>query len=131
MFTCKGVVIGYNSPLWKHKKKEEKTRKTICSLNSEKQWKYFFLIIKKVVFENTKNTKNKNTPPFPRQVFCIFYFQEQKTVFENMNQTEPKTLFKNCLFLIIFTQKIKFDGFTTEAIFFENLFRKLFASNTR
>ena len=39
-FAGGGVVVGWNSPLWKHKKqlrkhkkKEEKTRKTIYSLN--------------------------------------------------------------------------------------------------
>ena len=88
---------------------------------SKKKW---FLRIRKI-------QKIKTHPTFLNKFFCVFYFQKQKTVHENKKQTDPKALFKNCLFLIIFTQKIKFDGFTTEAIFFENLFRKLFASNTR
>ena len=44
-----GVVVGWSSPSWKHKKqlgkhkkKEQKTRRTICSLNSEKTMKTFF-----------------------------------------------------------------------------------------
>ena len=42
-----------------------------------------------MVFENTKNTKNKNTPPSPNKFFVFFVFQEQKTVLENRNQTNP------------------------------------------
>ena len=48
------VVVGWNSPLWKHKKqlgkhkkKEEKTRKTIYALNSEKTMKTSFYCSKK------------------------------------------------------------------------------------
>ena len=47
----------YKKHIRKHKKKKEKTRKTIYYLNSEKIMKTFFIIIKKMVFDNTKNIK--------------------------------------------------------------------------
>ena len=55
----------------------------------KKQWKHLFIVLKKEVFENTKNTKKTKHRPFPKQVFC---FQEHKTVPENRNQTDPKAL---------------------------------------
>ena len=59
-------------------------------MNNEQTMKTSFLLfLKKVVFENTKNTKNKNTPPSPNKFFVFFVFQEQKTVLENRNQTNP------------------------------------------
>ena len=48
-FAGEGVVVGWSSPLWKHKKqlrkykkKEDKTRKIIYYLNSEKTMKTSF-----------------------------------------------------------------------------------------
>ena len=95
-----GVVVGWNSPLWKHKKqlgkykkKKEKTQKTIYSMNSEKTMKTSFYCSQKSGFwEHKKHKKQKHTP-FPKQVFCVFCFQEQKTVLENKNQTSPTTSF--------------------------------------
>ena len=52
-FTGGGVVVGWSSPLWKHKKqlrkhkKEEKTQKIIYYLNSEKTMKTSFYYYKK------------------------------------------------------------------------------------
>lgn len=52
-----GVVVGWNSPLWKHKKqlgkykkKKEKTQKTIYSMNSEKTMKTSFYCSQKSGF---------------------------------------------------------------------------------
>lgn len=52
-----GVIVGWNSPLWKHKKQlgkhkkeKEKTRKTIYSLNSEKTMKTSFYCSQKSGF---------------------------------------------------------------------------------
>ena len=56
-FAGEGVVVGWSSPLWKHKKqlrkhkkKEKKIRKTIYSLNSEKTMKTSFYCSKKSGF---------------------------------------------------------------------------------
>ena len=56
-FAGGGVVVGWNSHLWKHKKqlrkhekKEEKIRKIIYSLNNEKTMKTSFYCFKKMVF---------------------------------------------------------------------------------
>ena len=80
-----GVVVGWSSPLWKHekqlgkhKKKKEKTRKTIYFMNSEKQWKHLFIVLKKVVFENTENTKDKNTPLSLNKFFVFFVLKNGK-----------------------------------------------------
>ena len=91
------MIVGWNSPLWKqkkqlgkHKKKEEKTRKTIYFLNNEKIMKISFYCYKKSGFrEHGKHKKQKHIP-FPKQVFCVFCFEEQKTFLENRNQTSPK-----------------------------------------
>ena len=84
-FADGGVVVGWNSPLWKHKKqlrkhikKEEKTRKTIYYLNSEKTMKTSFYCSKKVIFENTENIKNKNIPPSPNKFFEFVVFKNIK-----------------------------------------------------
>ena len=56
-FAGGGVVVGWSSLLWKHKKhlrkhkkKEEKTRKTIYSLNNEKTMKTSFYYSQKSSF---------------------------------------------------------------------------------
>ena len=96
------MVVRWSSPLWKykkqlrkHKKKKEKTQKTIYSMNSEKIMKTSFYYSKKNGFwEYEKHKKTKNTT-FLKQVFCVFCFQEHKTVLENKNQTDLKRLFVN------------------------------------
>ena len=81
-----GVVVGWSSPLWKHKKKKEKIRRTICSLNSEKTIKTSFYCFQKIGFsEHRKHKKQKHTP-FPKHVFSLFCFQEQKIVLEKPNR---------------------------------------------
>ena len=42
------------------------------------QWKHFFIVLKKVVFENTENTKNKNTPLTPNMFLVFFVFKNKK-----------------------------------------------------
>ena len=60
MWWLGGVYISRNTKSNQEniKKKEKKTRKTIYYLNSGKTIKHVFIIIKEVVFENMKNTKN-------------------------------------------------------------------------
>ena len=92
-FVGGGVVVGWNSPLYKHKKqlrkhkkKEKKTRKTIYYLNSEKTIKTSFYYYQKNGFWKHGKYKKQKHIPFPKQVFCVFCFQEQKTVLENRNR---------------------------------------------
>ena len=75
--------------LRKHKKKEKKTQKTIYSLNIEKQWKYLFIVLKKVVFENMKNTKYKNTSPSPNRLFVFFVFKNIKQFLKTGTKEAP------------------------------------------
>ena len=49
-FAGEGVVVGWSSLLWKHKKKEEKIRKTIYSSNNEKTMKTSFYCSQKSGF---------------------------------------------------------------------------------
>ena len=50
----------------------------------------FSIVFKKSGFwEHRKHKKQKHTP-YPKHVFSVFCFQEQKTVLENSNQTNPK-----------------------------------------
>ena len=44
----------------------------------KKQWKHLFIVIKKVVFENTENTKNKNTLHSSNKFFMSFVFENKK-----------------------------------------------------
>ena len=90
------MVVGWSSYLWKHKKqlrkhkkKEEKTRKTIYYLNNEKTMKTSFYCFKKNGFWEYKKYKKQKHTPFPKQNFYIFCFHEYKTVLENKNQTCP------------------------------------------
>ena len=48
----------------KTQKKKKKTRRIICSLNNEKTIQTFFIALKKWLFDNTRNTKQK-APPSP------------------------------------------------------------------
>ena len=65
-FVGGGVVVGWSSPLWKYKKQLRKHK------NKE---------------EKTQKIK---THPLPQTSFFVFfYFQEQKTVIKNKNQTDP------------------------------------------
>ena len=64
--------------LRKHKKKEEKTGKTIYCLNNKKLIKTSFYYSQKNGFKNTKNTKNKNTPPSSNKLFVFFVFKNKK-----------------------------------------------------
>ena len=61
--------------LRKHKKKEEKIRKTIYYLNNKKSIKTSFYYSQKNGF---KNTKNKNTPPSSNKLFVFFVFKNKK-----------------------------------------------------
>ena len=63
--------------------KKKKTQKIIYFLNSEKTMKTSFYCYKKNGF--LEHIKQKHTP-FPKQVFCVFWFQEWKTVLKNKNQ---------------------------------------------
>ena len=65
-FAGEGVMIGRSSSLWKHKKqlrkhkkKEEKTRKTIYHLNNEN----IFLLFSKKWFLRTRKTQKTKTHP--------------------------------------------------------------------
>ena len=45
----------------------------------EKQWKYFFIVIKKKWFLRTEKTqKNKNITPFPNKIFVFSVFKNKK-----------------------------------------------------
>ena len=99
-FVDKGVVVGWSSLLWKHKKqlrkhkkKEEKIRKTIYYLNSEKQWKHFFIVLKKMVFENMKNTKKTKTHLFSQTNFFYFLFSRTENSFWKQESNMPLVLF--------------------------------------
>ena len=74
-----GVVVELSSLLLKYKKHLEKHKN-----NEEKTMKIYFYCSQRNGFSEYK--KQKYTP-FPKQVFCVFCFQEQKTVLENRNQT--------------------------------------------
>ena len=84
-FVGEDVVIGWSSPLWKHKKqlrkhkkKEEKTQKTIYYLNSEKTMKTSFYCFQKSGFwEHKKHKKQKHTPS-PNKFFVFFVFKNRK-----------------------------------------------------
>ena len=84
-FVGGGVVVGWTLPLWKHKKqlkkhkkKKRKYKKQSILWTVKKQWKHFFIVLKKVVFENTENTKNKNTPLTPNMFLVFFVFKNRK-----------------------------------------------------
>ena len=51
----------------------------------------FYCYQKSGFWERRKHEKQKHTP-FPKHVFCVFCFQEQKTFLENKNQTDPKAV---------------------------------------
>ena len=88
-----------------------------------KQWKRLFIVLKKIVFDNIKNTKNKNTP-FPKHVFCVFCFQEQKTVIENNNQTRPKALNMPHVQFKLFLQKTILKKIFSYLILLKNTINK-------
>ena len=100
------VVVGWNSPLWKHKKqlgkhkkKEEKTRKTIYALNSEKTMKTSFYCSQKNGFwEHGKHKKQKHTP-FPEQVFCVFLFSRIENSSWKQEPNRPEVSYYSPLLL--------------------------------
>ena len=71
-FVDGGVIVGWNSLLWKHKKqlrkhkkKKERTSKTIYYLNSKKNNENIFLLLSKKSFLITRKTQKTKTHPFP------------------------------------------------------------------
>ena len=72
-------MVEWSSPLWKHrkqlrkhKKKKEKTQNKSIIWTVKKQWKHFFIVLKKMVFENAENTKKQH--PLPQTSFLCFLF---------------------------------------------------------
>ena len=97
-FAGEDVVVEWSSPLWKHKKKlrkhkkkEEKIRKTIYYLNNEKTIETYFYYSQKNGFREYKKHEKQKHTLFPKQIFCVFYVQEQKTVLKT--EKEPKTIY--------------------------------------
>ena len=74
-----------------------------CSLNSVKNNKNIFNMFK--AFKNIENTENKLIFLCQTSFQCFFFF-EQNTVFENINQICPKFLV--ILFLILKTFFLNF-----------------------
>ena len=79
-FTGKGVGLGKthlygntknNQKNTKRRKKEHEKYSTLWIM--KKQWQYLFIVPKNKVFDNTENTKNKNTP-LHRTNFLWFLF---------------------------------------------------------
>ena len=71
------------------------------------QWKKnenIFLLFLKNWFLKTqkKKKKKKKNTPFPKQIFCVFYFQDQKTILKNMNQVLSLGFLINISFLKLF-----------------------------
>ena len=64
-----------------------------CSTNSKKIGKatFFFCSLKSVILR-TRRTRKTRITFSTKQVFSVFCFQEQKTVLENINQTDPMFL---------------------------------------
>ena len=89
-------LYGNTKHLRKYKKKEEKTQKIIYYLNSGKTMKTSFYYYKKMVFENTKNTKNKNTLPSPNNFFVFFVFKNK----EQFLKRRTKQTLRPCLVAI-------------------------------
>ena len=72
--------------------KHGETRRIMCFLNNEKTIKTSFYYYKKMIFENTRNTKNNNTPSFPNSFLVFFIFKNRsKTILENNNQIGHKS----------------------------------------
>ena len=85
-FVSEGVVVGWAHLCGDTKRRKRKYEKQSIILTVKKIIKtFFFIVFKKMVFENTKN---KNIPLSPNKFF-VFFSQEQKTVFKNMNQICP------------------------------------------
>ena len=84
-FAGESVMVGWNSFLWKHKKqlkkhkkKEEKIRKTIYYLNSEKIMKTSFYCFKKNGFWKYRKHKKQKHTPSPNKFFMFFVFKNRK-----------------------------------------------------
>ena len=60
-----------------------------CSVNNKKTGKIIFFCSLKSVILRTRRIRKTKTIFSTKQVFSIFCFQEQKTVLENTNQTDP------------------------------------------
>ena len=98
-FAGGGVVVGWSSPLWKykkrlrkHKKKEEKIRKTIYYLNSEKIMKISFYCSKKSGFwEHGKHKKQKYIIFFQTSFLCFLFLRTENSSWKS-NQTGHKYL---------------------------------------
>ena len=119
-----GVVVGWNSPLWKHKKqlgkykkkKRENTKNNLFYEQWKKQWKHLFIVLKKVVFENTENTKNKNTPPSPNKFFVFFVFKNRKQFLKTRTK---QALWLHFEHLIAPIRKDRIHGLTLNKIKYE------------
>ena len=116
------MVVRWSSPLWKHKKqlgkhkkKKEKTRKTIYSMNSEKIMKTSFYFSKKNGFWEYEKHKKQKTPLSSNKFFVFFVFKNTKQFLK----TRIKQTLRGCL-LIIFKNNFK-------EIVFKNNFLKLFS----
>ena len=66
----------------KHKKKKKKIRRTICSLNNEKTIKISFYCSKESGLLRTRKTQKTKSIAFPKHIFSVFCFQEQKIIIE-------------------------------------------------
>ena len=60
------------------KRRKRKHEKQFVLWIVKKQWKRFFIVLKKVVFENMGNTKNENAPPSPNMFVMFFVFKNKK-----------------------------------------------------
>ena len=78
----------------KHKKQEKKTRRTTLFLTVKKTTKTTFFCSLKWGLSRTRKTQKTKMTPFPKDVFSVFCFQEQKTILENSIQTCPKSFCK-------------------------------------
>ena len=67
-----------------------------------------FYYYKKMVFENTKNTKNKNTLPSPNNFFVFFVFKNKKQFLKTA--TKQALMFSLFSIILAFAPSSKFYG---------------------